>query len=103
MGKPETGLHPVQVMLLYAIAVTLWGSLKQGFTLSGNVAMYYCCDTVRKTETMGSRCPGNVAMYYCCDTVGKPETGLHAVQVMLLCTIAVTLWGSMRLGFTLSR
>ena len=80
MGKPETGLHPVQVMLLYAIAVTLWGSLRQGFTLSGNVAMYYCCDTIRKTET-----------------------GLHAVQVMLLCTIAVTLWGSLRLGFTLSR
>ena len=30
-------------------------------------------------------------MYYCCDTVGKSETGLHAVQVMLVCTIAVTL------------
>ena len=41
-------------------------------------------------------------MYYCCDTVGMPETGLHAVQVMLLCSIAVTLWGSLRLGFTLS-
>ena len=44
-------------MLLYTIAVTLWGSLRLGFTLSGNVAMYYCCDTV-----------------------GKPETGLHAVR-----------------------
>ena len=41
-------------------------------------------------------------MYYCCDNVGKPETGLHAVQVMLLYTIAVTLWVSLRLGFTLS-
>ena len=40
-------------------------------------------------------------MYYCYDTVGNPETGLHAVKVMLLCTIAVTLWGSLRLGFTL--
>ena len=30
-------------------------------------------------------------MYYCFDTAGKPETGLHAVQVMLPCTIAVTL------------
>ena len=80
MGKPETGLHVVQVMLLFTIAVTLWGSLRLGFTLSGNVTMYYCCDTV-----------------------GKPETGLHAVQVMLLCTIAVTLFGSLRLGFTLSR
>ena len=51
VGKPETGLHAVQVMLLYTIAVTLWGSLRLGFTLSGNVAMYYCCDTVGKTET----------------------------------------------------
>ena len=41
-------------------------------------------------------------MYYCCDIVGKPETGLHAVQVMLLYTIAVTLLVSLRLGFTLS-
>ena len=64
--------------------------------------MYYCCDTVLKHE-IASRCPGNVGMYYCCDTVGKSETGLHAVQVMLLCTIAVTLWGSLRLGSTLSR
>ena len=44
-------------MLLYTIAVTLWGSLRLGFTLSGNVAIYYFCDTVR-----------------------KPETGLHAVR-----------------------
>ena len=42
-------------------------------------------------------------MYYCCDDVGKTETGLHAVQVMLLCTIALTMWGRLRLGFTLSR
>ena len=41
-------------------------------------------------------------MYYCCDNVRKPETWLHAVQVMLLYTIAVTLSGSLRLGFTLS-
>ena len=34
-------------------------------------------------------------MYYCCDTVGNPETGLHAVQVMKLCIVAVTLWGSL--------
>ena len=80
MGKPETGLHAVLVMLLYTFAVTMWGSLRLGFTLSGNVTIYYCCDTV-----------------------GKPESGLHAVQVMLLYTIAVTLWGSLRLGFTLSR
>ena len=51
MVKPGTGLHAVQVMLLYIIAVTLWGSLRLGFTLSGNVAIYYCCDTVGKTET----------------------------------------------------
>ena len=80
VGKPETGLHAVQVMLLCTIVVTLWGSLRLGSTLSGNVAMYYCCDAV-----------------------GKPETVLLAVQVMWLCTIAVTLWGSLRLGFTLSR
>ena len=30
-------------------------------------------------------------MYYRCDTVGKSETGLHAVQVMLVCTIALKL------------
>ena len=42
-------------------------------------------------------------MYYCCDTVGKPETVLHAVQVMSVYTIFVTLWGNLRLGFTLSR
>ena len=44
-------------MLLYTISVTLWGSLRLGSTLSGNVAIYYCCDTV-----------------------GKPETVLHAVR-----------------------
>ena len=38
-------------MLLCTIAVTLWGSLRLGLTLSGNVAMYYCCDTVWKPET----------------------------------------------------
>ena len=80
MGKTETGLHAVQVMLICTIAVTMWGSLRLGSTLSGNVAMYYCCDNV-----------------------GKPETGLHAVQVMLLCTNAVIVWGSLRLCFTLSR
>ena len=63
-------------------------------------------------------------MYYCFDTAGKPETGLHGILVMLLCTVAVTLWlilrlvsrcsgnvctialplcGSLRLGFMLSR
>ena len=57
VGKPETGLHAVQVMLLCTIAVTLWGRLRLGFTLSGNVAMYYCRDTI-----------------------GKPETGIHAVR-----------------------
>ena len=57
VGKPETGLHAVQVMLLYTIAVTLWRNLRLGFTLSGNVAMCYC--------------------WY---TVGKTETGLHAVR-----------------------
>ena len=67
-------------MLLCTIAVTLWESVRLGFTLSGNVAMYYCGDTA-----------------------GRSETGLHTVQVMLLYTIAVTLWGSLRLGFTLSR
>ena len=41
-------------------------------------------------------------MYYFCDNVGNPETLLHAVQVMLLYTNAVTLWLSLRLGFTLS-
>ena len=51
VGKYETGLHAVQVMLLCTIAVTLWGRLRLGFTLSGNVAMYYCCDTVVKPET----------------------------------------------------
>ena len=30
-------------------------------------------------------------MYYRFETVGKSETGLHAVQVKLVCTIAVTL------------
>ena len=80
VGKPETGLHAVQVMLLCTIAVTQQGSLRLCFTLSGNVAMYYCCDIV-----------------------GKSETGLHAVQVMLLYTIAVTLWESLRLGFILCR
>ena len=80
MGNPDTGLHAVQVMLLCTNAATMWGSLRLGYTLSGNVAIYYCCDTVRKTET-----------------------GLHAVQVMLLYTIAVTMWGSLRLGSTLSR
>ena len=56
VGKTETGLHAVQVMLLCTIAVTLWGRLRLGL-LSGNVAIYYCCDTVR-----------------------KPETGVHAVR-----------------------
>ena len=59
--------------------------------------MYYCCG---EALDWASRFSGNVAINYCCDTVGKPETGLHAVQVMLLCTVAVTLWGSLRLGFT---
>ena len=79
MVKPETGLHAVQVMLLYTIAVKLWGSLRLGFTLSGNVAIYYCCDTVGRLR-LGSTLSGNVTIYYCCDTVGKPETGLHAVR-----------------------
>ena len=51
VGKTETGLHAVQVMLLCTIEVTLWGRLRLGFTLSGNVAMYFCCNTVGKPET----------------------------------------------------
>ena len=64
--------------------------------------MYYCCDTVGKPET-GLHAVQVILLCTIADTVGKPETGLHAVQVMLLCTIAVTLWGSLRLGFTPSR
>ena len=52
VGKPETGLHAVQVMLLCTNAVTLWGSLRLCSPLSSNVAMYYCCETVGKPETV---------------------------------------------------
>ena len=68
VGKSETGLHAIQVMLVLTIALKLWGSLR-----------------------LAPRCPGNVGMYYCFKSVGKSETGLHADQEMLVCTIAVTL------------
>ena len=65
--------------------------------------MYHCCDTVGKPEA-GLRA---VQVIFLCTIAvtlwGKPETGLHAVQVMLLCTIAMTLWGNLRLGFTVFR
>ena len=65
--------------------------------------MYYCCDTVGKPETGLHAVQVMLLCTIALTLWGKPETGLHAVQVMLLCTIAVTLWGCLRLGFTLSR
>ena len=61
--------------------------------------MYYCCDTV---VMHGTEVQAVQVMLLCTIAValwGKPEAGRHAFQVMLLCTIAV----SLRLGFTLSR
>ena len=65
--------------------------------------MYYCCDTVVIPETgvqavqIMLLCTIAVALW------GEPEAGRHAFQVMLLCTITVPLWGSLRLDVTLSR